>query len=89
MRSSVTLSYENNVSCGIGTAKVTAVGTGNYTGSVFKKYTILPEKQAAAAAGSICRGAAARLILLDGGEERLEPSWIVTLDGRNLWTQED
>ena len=42
-----TLSYENNVSCGIGTAKVTAVGTGNYTGSVFKKYTILPEKQAA------------------------------------------
>ena len=50
---------------------------------------LLPEKQAAAAAGSICRGAAARLILLDGGEERLEPSWIVTLDGRNLWTQED
>ncbi len=50
---------------------------------------LLPEKQAAAAAGSIRRGAAARLILPDGGEGRLEPTWIVTVDGRNLWIQED
>ncbi len=50
---------------------------------------LLPEKQAAAAAGSIQRGAAARLILPDGGEGHLEPTWIVTVDGRTLWTQED
>ena len=49
----------------------------------------LPELQAAAAAGSIRRGAAPELVLPERGEERLEPVWIVTVDGRNLWTQED
>ena len=39
---------------------------------------LLPEKQAAAAAGSLCLGAAAELILPDVGEERIEPVWIVT-----------
>ncbi len=48
-----------------------------------------PEKQAAAAAGSIRRGAAPELVLPERGEERAEPVWIVTVDGRNLWTQED
>jgi len=50
---------------------------------------LLPEKQAAAAAGSIRRGAAPELVLPERGEERAEPAWIVTVDGRNLWTQED
>ncbi len=50
---------------------------------------LLPEKQAAAAAGSIRRGAAPELVLPERGEERAEPVWIVTVDGRNLWTQED
>ena len=50
---------------------------------------LLPEKQAAAAAGSLRRGAAPELALPDGGEEKLEPKWIVTVDGRDLWKQED
>ena len=41
-----TLAYEDNVNCGIGTARVTVQGIGNYTGTVTKKYTILPAKQA-------------------------------------------
>lgn len=50
---------------------------------------LLPEKQAAAAAGSLHRGAAAKLILCDGGEEYASPMWIVTADGGNVWTAED
>ena len=50
---------------------------------------LLPEMQAAAAAGSIRRGAAPELVLPERGEEKAEPVWIVTVDGRNLWTQED
>lgn len=50
---------------------------------------LLPEKQAAAAAGSLCLGAAAELILPDMGEERIAPVWIVTLHGRKQWIQED
>ncbi len=50
---------------------------------------LLPEKQAAAAAGSLYRGSAARLILPDEGENRISPTWIVTVNGRNLWIQED
>ena len=41
-----TLSYSNNVKCGIGTASVTVIGIGNYSGSVTKYYSILPAKQA-------------------------------------------
>ena len=41
-----TLSYANNVNCGINTASVTITGIGNYTGSVTKYYSILPKKQA-------------------------------------------
>ena len=41
-----TLSYENNVNCGVNTASVTVTGIGNYTGSVTKYYSILPKKQA-------------------------------------------
>ena len=50
---------------------------------------LLPEAQAAAAAGSLRRGGAPELVLPDLGDERLEPAWIVTVDGRNLWIQED
>jgi len=49
----------------------------------------LPEKQAAAAAGSLAAGSAAELILYDGGEDRLSPVWIVTSEGRILWTADD
>ena len=48
-----------------------------------------PEKQAAAAAGSLYPGSAVRLILSDRGERRLSLGWAVTLEGRLLWTQED
>ena len=34
---------------------------------------------------ALCR----ELALPDGGEEKLEPKWIVTVDGRDLWKQED
>ena len=55
-----------------------------------EKGTITPaEYEAAAAAGSLRRGAAPELALPDGGEEKLEPKWIVTVDGRDLWKQED
>ena len=47
------------------------------------------ERCAAAAAGSIRRGAAPELVLPDRGEEKTDPLWIVTVDGRNLWIQED
>ena len=40
---------------------------------------LLPEMQAAAAAGSIRRGAAPELVLPEAGEERIEPTWIVTM----------
>ncbi len=50
---------------------------------------VLPEMQAAAAAGSIRRGAAAELVLPDGGEDRLSPVWIVAADGRDQWKRED
>ena len=50
---------------------------------------LLPEMQAAAAAGSIRRGAAPELVLPERGEEKADPLWIVTVDGRNLWIQED
>ena len=50
---------------------------------------LLPEKQAAAAAGSLYPGSAVRLILSDRGERRLSLGWAVTLEGRLLWTQED
>ena len=41
-----TMTYANNVKCGIGTASVTIKGIGNYTGTVTKYYSILPAKQA-------------------------------------------
>ena len=41
-----TMTYANNVKCGIGTATVTIKGIGNYAGSVTKRYSILPAKQA-------------------------------------------
>ncbi|MBR5723375.1 MAG: hypothetical protein IKX57_07060, partial [Oscillospiraceae bacterium] len=41
-----TMSYENNVNCGVNTAKITITGIGNYCGSVTKYYSILPKKQA-------------------------------------------
>ena len=50
---------------------------------------LLPEKQAAAAAGSLHPGAAACLILFDRGESYLGISWAVAEEGRYLWTQED
>ena len=50
---------------------------------------LLPEPQAAAAAGSLRRGSAPELVLPEVGEERLDPAWIVTVDGRMLWTQGD
>ncbi len=50
---------------------------------------LLPAVQAAAAAGSIRRGAAAELILAETGEEHYAPTWIVTVEGRELWKQDD
>ena len=50
---------------------------------------LLPEMQAAAAAGSIRQGAAPELALPEAGDERMDPIWIVTVDGRKQWTQED
>ena len=50
---------------------------------------LLPELQAAAAAGSLRRGSAPELVLPDTGEESQTPAWVVTVDGRDLWTQED
>ncbi len=52
-------------------------------------FRLLPEKQAAAAAGSLRRESAPELILLEAGEERFDPGWVVTVDGRSQWTQED
>ena len=50
--------------------------------------SLLPEKQAAAAAGSLYPGSSGRLILSDRGERSPELIWAVTLEGRLLWTQE-
>ena len=56
----------------------------------FRSFTpAISMRQAAAAAGSIRRGAAPELVLPERGEEKAEPVWIVTVDGRNLWIQED
>ena len=40
-----TMSYDNNVNCGVNTAKVIVTGIGKYTGTVTKKYTIVPAPQ--------------------------------------------
>ncbi len=50
---------------------------------------LLPEKQAAAAAGSLYPGSGVRLILADSGVSRLELSWAVTEEGELLWIPED
>ena len=50
---------------------------------------LLPEKQAAAAAGSLYKGAEARLVLQPQGVDRFTPAWVVAGDGRILWTQDD
>ena len=50
---------------------------------------LLPEKQAAAAAGSLYPGSAARLVLQPLGVDRFAPAWVVAVDGRILWTQGD
>ena len=50
---------------------------------------LLPEKQAAAAAGSLYPGSEARLVLQALGADRFEPAWVVAADGRILWTQGD
>ena len=50
---------------------------------------LLPEKQAAAAAGSRYKGAEARLVLQPQGVDRFTPAWVVAVDGRILWTQGD
>ena len=50
---------------------------------------LLPERQAAAAAGSLHKGAEARLVLQAMGVDRFEPAWVVAADGRILWTQGD
>ena len=42
-----TMTYADNVNCGVRTASVTVQGIGNYTGTVTKYYTILPKQQAA------------------------------------------
>ena len=42
-----TLSYKDNIQCGIKTAKVTVKGIGLYGGTVTKTYTITPEKVSA------------------------------------------
>ena len=42
-----TVSYKNNTKVGYQTASLTLTGKGNYTGSVSKKFTIKPAKQAA------------------------------------------
>ena len=52
-------------------------------------FGLLPEKQAAAAAGSLYPGSGVRLILSDSGKNRLELSWAVTEEGELLWMQED
>ena len=52
-------------------------------------FGLLPEKQAAAAAGSLYPGSGVRLILSDSGKSRLELSWAVTEEGELLWMQED
>ena len=41
-----TLEYENNIDCGVKTAKVKIVGTGRFKGTVTLDYTIIPKKQA-------------------------------------------
>jgi len=51
--------------------------------------TMLPEIQAAAAAGSVCDGSATRIVLQDTGEEYCSPVWVVTLNGRTQWIQGD
>ncbi len=50
---------------------------------------LLPEKQAAAAAGSLYPGSGVRLILADSGAGRPELNWAVTEEGELLWMQED
>ncbi|MBR4703148.1 MAG: hypothetical protein IKO91_04830 [Oscillospiraceae bacterium] len=50
---------------------------------------LLPEKQAAAASGSLYPGSGVRLILSDSGQSRLALSWAVTEEGELLWMQED
>ena len=50
---------------------------------------LLPERQAAVAAGSLHKGAEARLVLQAMGVDRFEPAWVVAADGRILWTQGD
>ena len=40
-----TMTYANNVKCGVGTASVTIKGIGDYSGSFTKYYSILPEQQ--------------------------------------------
>ncbi len=41
-----TMTYANNVQCGINTASVTVKGVGSYTGTIKKTYTIVPAQQA-------------------------------------------
>ena len=41
-----TMTYKKNVDCGVRTASVKVQGIGEYTGSITKNYTVLPEKQA-------------------------------------------
>lgn len=49
---------------------------------------LLPEKQAQAAAGSLHAGGEARLMLTETGAGSFRPAWIVTVEGRSLWTQD-
>ena len=46
------------------------------------------EKQAQAAAGSLHAGGEARLMLTETGAGSFRPAWIVTVEGRSLWTQD-
>ncbi|MBR4691555.1 MAG: hypothetical protein IKP17_02225 [Oscillospiraceae bacterium] len=50
---------------------------------------LLPEKQAAAVAGSLRAGSEARLVLQAEDGARFAPVWTVAVDGRSLWTRED
>jgi hypothetical protein len=51
-----TMTYANNVNCGVGTASVTITGTGAYTGSITKTFTIAPAKQAAPQLAAVSGG---------------------------------